>query len=207
MDENMSFVREKRLARTIEALENNNYTVRRAKNTEEARALAQSFVSSGMTVGFGGSMTLAETGVLADLRARGDSELFDRAKDPDAMRKALTADVFFASTNAVTETGVLYNVDGNGNRVAAMLFGPQSVVLLVGENKIVPDEAAAVSRVERVASPANTERLNCDTPCRKTGFCVHCRSEQRICRDFVWMRQQRVKGRIKIILIDGEWGY
>ena len=207
MDKNTLSVREKRLARTVEALENNHYTVFHAKNADDARALAKSLVPSGATVGFGGSMTLSETGVLDDLRAREDITLFDRAKDPDATRKALTADVFFASTNAVTETGALYNVDGNGNRVAAMLFGPQSVVLLVGENKIVPDEPSAVQRVERIAAPANTERLDCDTPCRKTGFCVHCRSEQRICRDFVWMRQQRSKGRIKIILIDGDWGY
>ena len=156
-------------------------------------------------------MSLSESGVLEYLRGREDIDLLDREKNPDKaleiMKKALTCDVYFASTNAVTENGELFNVDGRGSRVAPMIFGPESVVLIVGANKIVPDLSAAEMRVKKIAAPANTMRLNCETPCRYTGECADCKSEARICCDFVTMKMQRVKGRIKVIITDESLGF
>ena len=110
-------------------------------------------------------------------------------------------------TNAVTEYGELYNVDGTGNRVAAMIFGPKQVIIVAGLNKIVTDLHAAVDRLETVASPANCVRLGRNTPCAKTGRCGHCLSPDRICNDYVIMAHQRDKDRIKVIFIADEFGY
>ena len=192
-------------------LEKNNFAAYRAKNREELLALVEGFVPAGAQVGFGGSMSIAKSGVLEYLRDREDIDLLDREKDPsravEMMKKALTCDVYFASSNAVTENGELFNVDGRGSRVAPMIFGPESVVLVVGANKIVPDLVAAEMRVKKIAAPANTMRLNCETPCRYTGECADCKSEQRICCDFVTMKLQRVKGRIKVIITDESLGF
>ena len=123
------------------------------------------------------------------------------------MVAAFDSDVYFAGTNAVTENGCLYNVDGNGNRVAAMIYGPKSVVVVVGVNKIVSDLDAAKERVRKIAAPANTVRLSCDTPCAKTGECMDCNSPSRICCNFVVMSNQRVKDRLKVIILDESLGY
>ena len=117
------------------------------------------------------------------------------------------ADCYLTSCNAVTEQGELYNVDGNANRVAAMTYGPKSVICVVGYNKIVPNLEAAVARVEQVAAPANAVRLHRKTPCTVTGRCEDCHSPDRICCTTVIHRQQRVPGRIKVILVGEELGY
>ena len=132
-------------------------------------------------------------------------------KNPDEvgeiMRKAFVSDSFLSSSNAITENGELYNVDGNGNRVAAMIYGPKQVVVVVGVNKIVNDIDEAVARVVKVAAPKNTVRLERATPCVKTGVCGHCRSEDRICCSYVTLAQQRVPDRIKVVIVDEELGY
>ncbi len=192
-------------------LEKNNFAVYRAKSREEIIDIVSSLVPSGVEVGFGGSVSLYQSGVLDYLRGRDDITLLDRDKNPEKagelMKKALTCDVYFASSNAVTENGELFNVDGRGSRVAPMIYGPESVVLIVGANKIVPDLAAAEMRVKKIAAPANTMRLNCETPCRYTGECADCKSPARICCDFVTMKMQRVKGRIKVIITDESFGF
>ena len=192
-------------------LEKNNFAVYRAKSREEVIDIVSSLVPSGAEVGFGGSVSLYEAGVLDYLRSREDIVLLDRDRNPDKagelMKMALTCDVYFASSNAVTENGELFNVDGRGSRVAPMIYGPESVVLIVGANKIVPDLAAAEMRVKKIAAPANTMRLNCETPCRYTGECADCKSPARICCDFVTMKMQRVKGRIKVIITDESLGF
>lgn len=201
----------KRIEKTMANLEKNNFAVYRAKNCEEIIDIVSSLVPSGAEVGFGGSVSLYQSGVLEYLRGRQDITLLDRDQNPEKagelMKKALTCDVYFASSNAVTENGELFNVDGRGSRVAPMIYGPESVVLIVGANKIVPDLAAAEMRVKKIAAPANTMRLNCETPCRYTGECADCKSEQRICCDFVTMKMQRVKGRIKVIITDENFGF
>lgn len=211
MDSFVSSVLGKRIEKTIKNLEKNNFFACRATSREELLALVEQFVPAGAQVGFGGSVSLSESGVLEYLRGREDIELLDREKDPskaaEMMKKALTCDVYFASSNAVTENGELFNVDGRGSRVAPMIYGPESVVLIVGANKIVPDIAAAEMRVKKIAAPANTARLNCETPCRYTGECADCKSHARICCDFVTMKMQRVKDRIKVIITDESFGF
>ena len=211
MDKFISAVMDKRIEKTIKNLEKNNFFACHVKTREELINKVAEFVPSGAEVSFGGSVSLSESGVLEYLRGREDIDLLDREKNPDKaleiMKKALTCDVYFASTNAVTENGELFNVDGRGSRVAPMIFGPESVVLIVGANKIVPDLSAAEMRVKKIAAPANTMRLNCETPCRYTGECADCKSEARICCDFVTMKMQRVKGRIKVIITDESLGF
>ena len=211
MDSFVSAVLDKRIEKTMANLEKNNFAVYRAKSREEVIDIVSSLVPSGAEVGFGGSVSLYEAGVLDYLRSREDIVLLDRDRNPDKagelMKKALTCDVYFASSNAVTENGELFNVDGRGSRVAPMIYGPESVVLIVGANKIVPDLAAAEMRVKKIAAPANTMRLNCETPCRYTGECADCKSPARICCDFVTMKMQRVKGRIKVIITDESLGF
>ena len=211
MDKFVCEVMDKRIEKTIKNLEKNNFFACRARNREELIAKVAELVPSGAQVSFGGSMSIIESGVLEYLRGRNDIDLLDRDKNPDKaleiMKKALTCDVYFASSNAVTENGELFNVDGRGSRVAPMIFGPDSVVLIVGANKIVPDLAAAEMRVKKIAAPANTARLSCETPCRYTGECADCKSQARICCDFVTMKMQRVKDRIKVIITDENLGF
>lgn len=201
----------KRIEKTMANLEKNNFAVYRARSREEIINIVSSLVPSGAEVGFGGSVSLYQSGVIEYLRGREDISLLDRDNNPEKagelMKKALTCDVYFASSNAVTENGELFNVDGRGSRVAPMIYGPDSVVLIVGANKIVPDLAAAEMRVKKFAAPANTMRLNCETPCRYTGECADCKSPARICCDFVTMKMQRVKGRIKVIITDESFGF
>ena len=129
------------------------------------------------------------------------------AKLKEADGFVVASPVYFASANAVTEAGEVLNVDGNANRVAAITFGPASVILVVGSNKIVKDLAAADARVKAVAAPANAKRLSCKTPCAVTGQCENCQSPGRICCTYVLHRYQRVPGRIKVILVGQELGY
>lgn len=208
-----------RLDRTVKALNKNRFDACWVHTKEEALALIRDTLPKGAVVSNGGSMTLEECGVMALLRS-GDYNFLDRAAVPreeagKIYRQAFSADYYLMSSNAVTENGELYNVDGNGNRVAALIFGPEHVIVLAGANKLVPDVDAAVSRVKRTAAPANTLRLHCDTPCAQTGCCAGakgnfaagCLSEQRICCQYVVSGYQRVPGRIKVILV-AEWlGY
>ena len=179
------------------------------------------FLSPGETVGVGGSMSLFESGVIDHLRSGGYNFL-DRYADglsrediTEIYIKSLSADTYILSTNAITENGELYNVDGNGNRVAALIFGPKSVIVVAGVNKIVKDIDAAITRVKTIASPKNCVRLNCYTYCKETGKCVAaenadfsgCPSDARICCNYVVSSHQRIKNRIKVILVGEELGY
>lgn len=213
MDKNKYEIVRLRMERTAEALRRNNMYCECVENAAEALDRIQDMLDEGSTIAVGGSMSLFEAGVIDELRA-GDYNFLDRydkSLSPERLkqlhRDAFSADVFLTGTNAVTENGELYNVDGTGNRVAAMLYGPDSVIVLVGCNKLVKDLDEAVARVEAVAAPANAVRLSIDSPCRKTGMCMHCHSENRICADYVVMAHQRTKDRVKVILVAEELGY
>ena len=156
-------------------------------------------------------MTLAETGVM-DLLASGRYEFLDRTglageELGKLYRRVFSADWYLASANAITEAGEIYNVDGNSNRVAAITFGPENVLLVVGCNKIVKDLDAAKERVEAIAAPANTVRLSCATPCAVTGKCEHCHSPARICCTTTIHSFQRIPGRIKVLLVGEPLGF
>ena len=170
-------------------------------------------------VSWGGAMTADEMNLKELLRRRGQP-VIDRdtaatpAERQELMRKALTCDTFLMSSNAISEDGQLVNIDGNGNRVAAMLFGPKKVLVFAGCNKIVRDIDDAAKRVKSCATPANAMRLNLDTPCTHGAcpgtdgeLCAGCRSENRICAMYTVLACQRVKGRIHVILIGEEVGY
>lgn len=213
MDANLKQVVEKRIQRTMEALEKNNMQAFYAQTAQDAVKIAAGLVQKDDTVTAGGSMTLIESGMTEMLKS-GACNFVDRdapenspERRQEIMRLAFSADVYFTSTNALTEQGELYNIDGNGNRVAAMMYGPKSVVVVAGYNKIVEDIKAAEERLRAVASPANAIRLNCNTPCAKIGHCMDCKSDRRICRDYVRMGAQGQKNRIKIILVGEELGY
>ncbi len=188
---------------------------------EEALALVKQLLPAGATVSVGGSMTLKEVGVM-DLLRSGDYHFLDRAAPgitPQEVQqvyiKTFAADCYLGSANAITEAGELYNVDGNANRISAMAFGPKSVIIVAGINKIVPDLQAAVRRVKTVCAPANTRRLNCNTYCKEKGHCLAvdggmtegCSSPQRICCTYQVLGPQRQKGRIKVILVDQSLGF
>lgn len=211
MSDPLQSVVEKRIRRTMKALEANKMTALYAATADEVAPLVESLLRPGALVATGGSMTLAETGVIALLQS-GKYEYLDRTavppeEVPALSRRAFSADFYLTSSNAVTEQGELYNVDGNANRVAAMTYGPDKVICVVGCNKIVPDLAAAERRVKDIAAPANAERLSCPTPCAQTGKCENCHSPGRICCTTVIHAQQRIPGRITVILVGQPLGY
>ena len=155
-------------------------------------------------------MTLSECGVLEHLKSDRYNYLDRYAAGADVQkifRQAFFCDTYITSTNAVTEAGELYNIDGNGNRVAAMLFGPKSVIVVAGYNKIVANLEEARTRLRQIAAPANAVRLNMATPCKVLGSCKDCHSDGRICCDYVVMSQQRVANRVKVILVGEQLGY
>lgn len=158
-------------------------------------------------------MTLFETGVIEHLRIS-RYKFLDRYEEGltkeeinKIFRESFFADAYFASSNAVTEDGKLYNVDGNGNRVAAMLFGPSKVILVVGENKIVKNIDEAIKRNREISAPANAKRLNKSTPCAKVGYCMDCKSKDKICREYTVIESQNNKDRIHIIFLRDQIGY
>lgn len=180
---------------------------------EEAEKKAFSYLTEGCTVSFGGSMTLEETGMLTALRHDPNIHLIDRAtaKSPEETKQmyhdALSADFFFMSTNAITADGELVNIDGTGNRVAALIYGPENVIIMAGMNKVTANIDEALSRVHNTATPMNCKRLNKKTPCSTTGVCADCLSPDCICNQVVITRRSGIENRIKVILIGEELGY
>ena len=208
---------EKRLESVKEALEKNNFEVHLAKNASEAHlsVLDQIIPSlSPASVSWGGSMTFVAINLYSSLCEQTQIEVldtFDKKLSPEQMierrRQALLTDLFITGTNAVTENGVLVNLDMIGNRVAALTFGPRHVVVLVGRNKIVPDLDSAMDRIKAYAAPVNTMRLNKKTPCRKTSRCHDCQSPDRICNTWTITEKSFPKGRIKVVLINEDLGF
>lgn len=188
------------------------------ESADEARQAALGCLIDGGTASFGGSMTLEETGILSSLKdeslmgERG-VRLIDRAaaQSPEEatrlLREALLCDCYFMSTNAITVGGELVNIDGNGNRVAALIYGPARVVIVAGMNKVAANVEEAISRVRNVATPMNCLRLGRKTPCASSGACADCLSPDCICNQVVITRRSGAKGRIKVILVGEELGY
>lgn len=212
--------------KTLENLHKNNMDACFLPRAADVPEKVSSLIAEGASVSCGGSATLAQCGVSGLLRS-GRYHFIDRtsAGTPEEKlaleREALSADVFITSSNAVTENGELYNVDGHCNRIGALCFGPASVLVIAGVNKLVPDLSAAVLRVKRAAAPANAARFDLDTYCRRTGECISisqgrgcdpaagCQSPQRICASYlVTARQQdAARGRIKVILVGEPLGF
>ena len=213
-----------KIQRTMENLKVNKMKPYFVETKEEVLPLIKTLIKEGDTVSNGGSETLKETGVIEELKS-GKYNYLNRSREgitqeeiEEVYRKTYSADAYFASSNAITENGELYNVDGNSNRVSAILYGPKSVILVCGYNKIVKNIEEAEIRVKTKAAPPNCVRLNCDTYCQKTGKCLSlnsdnreipsgCHSDRRICCNFVISAQQRHVDRIKVIIVGEELGY
>ena len=213
-----------RIEKTMQNLRRNRMEAYYCENSAEARELVKTLINKGDVISNGGSVTLKQTGIY-DIISSSDYNYLDRSREgitreevEEVYRKTFCADAFFTSSNAVTENGELYNVDGNSNRVAAILYGPKSVIVVCGVNKLVRNIAQAVERVKTKAAPPNTVRLGIDTYCAKSGQCVSlnkenpemcegCHSDGRICCNYVVCAQQRHVNRIKVIIINEELGY
>lgn len=213
MNENVKWVNEKRIEKTINNLEKNNIKGYFAKSNDELINIIKDIAKEGEMVSVGGSSTLFETNVI-DLLRSGRYNFLDRYEEnltPADMkalyRKTFCADTYFSSVNAITEEGEIFNVDGNGNRVAAMLYGPDKVILVVGVNKIVKNIDEAVKRNKALSGPANAKRLNAATPCAKVGYCMDCKSDDRICCEYTVIKRQRTANRMNVIFINDVLGF
>ncbi len=213
-----------KIKNTMDALKKNNMNAFYAETSKDAVEIALSLISEGDTISHGGSVTLSQLGLIDEFNS-GKYNYLDRSKpglSPDDImeiyRKTFLADAYFTSSNAVTVNGELYNVDGNSNRVAAMLFGPKKVIVIVGVNKIVDNILDASDRVKRDAAPPNCVRLKKETYCASTGkcvtaddenayFCDGCSSPDRICCNYTVMSVQRIKDRVNVIIVNENLGY
>jgi hypothetical protein len=179
------------------------------------QAAAQQIISLIPTtdvVSWGGSMTMEALGVIQRMRTEGwkviDRDTAQNKEERfELMRKAFQCDTYLTGTNAITEDGELLNIDGGGNRTAAMSFGPKSVIVACGMNKIVKDAATGLSRIRNYAAPINAQRFDIETPCKLTGSCADCKSIDSICTYIVCTRLCKPAGRIKIVLIGEHLGF
>ena len=195
--------------KVIKGLESRNMSGYWAESKKDALKLALSLIPEGSSVTMGGAMSAHEIG-LVDALKKGKYNFIDRDAYEDkraAMLAAYDADVFLASANAITEDGIMVNIDGNSNRVSAIAQGPRKVVFIVGMNKVCPDPDAAMKRARNVAAPINTQRFGLNTPCCKTGACMDCKSPDTICCQFLITRFSRHKDRIHVILVNGNLGF
>jgi len=195
--------------KVIKGLASRNMTGYYAADKEEALKLALSLIPEGSTVTMGGAMSAHEIGLVNAL-IDGPYQFIDRDAYEDkraAMLMAYDADVFLSSVNAMTEDGMLVNIDGNSNRVSAIAQGPRKVIFIVGMNKICNDLDGAMKRARNVAAPINAQRFGLSTPCAKTGACMDCKSPDTICCQFLITRYSRHKDRIHVILVNDTLGF
>jgi len=209
MDENIVRRNELLAQKVIKGLASRNMTGYYAENREAALKKALELIPEGSVATMGGGMSVHEIGLVDALKA-GNYTFIDRDEIEDkraAMLAAYDADVFLASANAITEDGILVNIDGNSNRVSAIAQGPKMVLLIVGMNKVCSDVDGAVKRARNVAAPINAQRFGLSTPCAKTGSCMNCKSIDTICCQFLITRFSRHPGRIHVILVNDSLGF
>lgn len=223
MNPNVKTIIKKRIDLVGENLKKNNMEFYYAETAADVKDIVCSLMPEGCTVTHGGSESMKECGI-PELLNSGKYNYIDRSKatTPEetkaVYRQAFSADVYITSANAITESGALYNVDGNSNRIAAIAYGPDSVIVIAGYNKIVRNIEEAEIRVKNTAAPPNCVRLDCKTYCAETGQCVSlkkadrqitdgCSGDGRICCNYLISAQQRHKGRIKVIIVGEELGF
>ena len=195
--------------KVIKGLESRNMQGYYAASKEEALKTALSLIPEGSSVTMGGAMSAHEIGLVDALKS-GNYNFIDRDAAPDrraAMLLAYDADFFLASANAMTDDGILVNIDGNANRVSAICQGPKHVIFIVGMNKVCSDLDGAMKRARNVAAPINAQRFGLSTPCAKTGKCMDCKSPDTICCQFLITRFSRHAGRIHVILVNDNLGF
>jgi len=205
-----------RLEDIKKSLEENNFEVFIADNTAAAKKIVLEEIipqTGAKSVAWGGSMTFVATGLYDALKSNKKMKVIDtfdktisREESWERRRQSLLADLLITGTNALTESGMLVNLDMIGNRVAALTFGPRDVIVLVGRNKIVADLEDAMMRIKNYAAPMNAIRLGLKTPCAKTSYCEECKSKDRICNTWTIMEKSFPKGRVKVVLINEDLG-
>lgn len=195
----------------VKNLRSRHYEAYYCDSKEAALDKALELIPKGATVGWGGAMSAQQIGLL-DAMNRGDYHAIDRDKTStpeerkQAMKNCLLADVFITGANALSMDGQMVNIDGNGNRVAAIVYGPESILVIAGMNKVMDTLEAAVTRARTIAAPMNKQRFALQTPCEITGTCGDCKSEGCICNQILITRNSKPAGRIKVILVGEDLG-
>jgi L-lactate utilization protein LutB len=217
MDKEIENYWEARLGRLKDELESNNFEVYLAGDADEAKKIVLEEIipkTGAKRISWGGSKTTTDSDLIHALKEDQNLELLDPfekgvslEESLERRRQAFLVDLFITGTNALTESGLLVNLDRTGNRVAAITFGPKAVVLLVGRNKIVSDLDEAFLRVKDYAAPLVAMRMNAKTPCVKTSFCEDCNSPERVCSAWGIVEKSYPKGRIKVVLINQDMGF
>ncbi len=201
------------IEKTIDALNKKGFKAVYAKDAEAALDYVLRTVGENDTVGCGGSQTLFETGIVDALVNRGNtvysSDLAARTGGDknEPKRLGMSADVYLTSTNALTLDGDLINIDGIGNRVAAMFYGPQKVIFVAGRNKLTANPHTAIARIKKVACPLNARRLGLSTPCAIEGHCTDCDAPRRMCNVTVRLQRPTRDKEMHVVIIDGDFGY
>ena len=197
----------------ISAIEKRNMTAYYCESKEACLQKVLEILPEGCTIAWGGSESIKEAGIPDAVKESGKYTVYDRAKylSPRQVKEfnklAFSSDYYFMSSNAITLDGMLMNIDGNGNRVANLIFGPEHVIVVVGMNKVVPTIEDAYDRIRNIASPPNTIRLRKNTPCSKLGKCGDCYSDDCICNQIVITRRSREKERIIVLLVNDNLGF
>jgi len=212
-EELVTWRNEQKCERAVESLGKNGFTAVYCRTGEEARDYILAEAVGAESIGFGGSLSVADLGVICRLKEMGKNLLLHSAPGltPEerraVMHRQLTCDLFLAGANAVTLSGCLVNIDATGNRVGSMLFGPQKVIVVAGRNKLVDgDITAAIRRIKEWAAPANARRLNFNTPCAKTGFCCDCNSPERICRITTIIDRKPRQTDLRVLVVNEDMG-
>ena len=195
----------------VKNLRSRHYEAYYCETKEQALTKALDLIPKGASVGWGGAMSAKQIGLL-DAVNNGDYRAIDRDKAPNpaarkqAMKDCLLADVFITGANALSMDGQMVNIDGNGNRVAAIVYGPESILVIAGMNKVMDTVEAAMIRARTIAAPMNKQRFDLQTPCEVTGTCGDCKSEGCICNQILVTRNSKPVGRIKVILVGEDLG-
>lgn len=209
MDANITRRNELLAQKVIKGLKSRRMNGYYAATKEEALKTALELIPEGSNVNMGGCMSAREIG-LFDAMKNGDYHFVDRDDTDDrraAMLAAFDADVFLASANAITEDGIMVNIDGAANRIAALAFGPRKLVFIVGMNKVCPDVDTAIKRARNVAAPINAQRFGLSTPCSKTGACADCKSADSICCQMLITRFAMDENRVHVVLVNDNLGF
>lgn len=212
MDQHKLWYQTVKINKTIDHLKKHKIQAEVVLNSEKLMTKLDTLIEEDSKVGVGDSMTLEELGVYNYLRNRKINFLDKYQKSLTKKQKRLlyienfSADSFITGSNAISETGEIYNIDGNGSRVAPMIYGPKQVIIIIGSNKIVRNLEEAVQRTRQIAAPIDAKRLGKQTPCTKLGHCIDCQHKDRICNYFVTITGQ-FEGRIKVLIVGGDYGY
>lgn len=197
----------------VNALIKNEFEAVYFSTAAEASAFILDYVKPETKVGFGGSMTINSMGIQDKVKAAG-GKVIDHGAPGLTMeekiaiaREELLSDLFLCSSNAITLDGLLVNIDGMGNRVSAMTFGPKKVIVVVSTDKICKDEKAAFERLEGIAAPMNNKRLGIQNPCTRTGTCMNCQAKSRICRAYSVLRKKPLVTDITVVVVGESIGY